>query len=90
MLSWSLLDPFEAVAFDFEFDSPENFLICSLLTDNPMEAETVFSPAVKPRFIYKYLISEGRLLAMEVLTLAAGTRGPPPLHMHLGFLASAV
>ncbi len=77
ILSWSLLDPTDAVAFNFVFDSPEYFSLCSFLTDNPMEAETIISPLLKPYFVYSFVISKGRLLAMEILTLAAGTRGPP-------------
>ncbi len=77
ILSWSLLDQLEVIAFDFEFYSPEDFSIYNFLADNPMDAETVFDPAVKPCFVYTYVISEGQLHSMEVLTLAADTRGPP-------------
>lgn len=90
ILSWGLFDPLEVVAFDHGFDSPENCSICSFLAANPMEADTVLIPVVKPYFVYSYVTSEGRTYAVEVLTLAAGNRGPPLLHMCPGFLAGAV
>lgn len=71
-----LIPSVEVAAFHHNgLDSSYDWSICSLPANHSMEAETVFSPILN--FTCSYTISESRSHSMEVLTLAAGTRGPP-------------